>query len=371
MNSTTPHCFVYVSNAIDGEIAVFRLDTATGELAPHARCKAGENVMPMVLAPDRQHLYAATRGNARRIVAWSIDARAGDLVPAASAPIESSLAYLTIDPSGHFFVGASYGEHRVSLYPADRVAAGDGEPVQVVDGIEHAHAAVISPDGRFVYVTSLGGDTVHAFVLHREGQGRLEAIGEIRLDAGFGPRHLRLSPAGDVLYVLSELRAVVAVLRRDAATGRLTLQAVSARPPVLAHLGDGVVRPNASHPVQPDPAVLATLVWAADLQLTPDGRFLYGSERTSSRLIVWRVREDGALDYAGCIDTETQPRGFRIDPSGRFLVACGEKSPYVSVYSIDAGSGALSPVSRCEGGRGANWVEIVTPHDAVSSGIPS
>ncbi|WP_028225688.1 lactonase family protein [Paraburkholderia ferrariae] len=371
MNSTTPHCFVYVSNAIDGEIAVFRLDTATGELVPHARCKAGDNVMPMVLAPSRQHLYAATRGKVRHILTWSIDAQTGDLVPAARAPIESSLAYLTIDPSERFFVGASYGEHRVSLYPADHIAAGDGEPVQVVDGIEHAHAAVISPDGRFVYVTSLGGDTVHVFALHREGQGRLEAIGAIRLDAGFGPRHLRLSPAGDVLYVLSELRAVVAVLRRDAANGRLALQVVSARPPVLAHLRDGVVRPNASHPVQPDPAMLATLVWAADLQLTPNGRFLYGSERTSSRLIAWRVREDGALDYAGCIDTEAQPRGFRIDPSGRFLVACGEKSPYVSVYSIDARSGALSPVSRCEGGRGANWVEIVTPRDAVSSGIQS
>ncbi|WP_322013426.1 lactonase family protein [Paraburkholderia sp. J12] len=371
MNSTKPYCLVYVSNAIDGEIAVFHLDAASGKLTPHARCQAGENVMPMVLAPDRQHLHAATRGKARHIMTWSIDARTGDLVPAGRAPIESSLAYLTLDPSGRFFVGASYGEHRVSLYAADRIAAGDGEPVQVIDGIEHAHAAVISPDGRFVYVTSLGGDTVHAFALHHEGQGRLDAIDEIQLEAGFGPRHLRLSPAGDVLYVLSELRAVVAVLRRDATTGRLSLQAVSAPPPVLAHLHDGVVRPNASHPVQPDPAMLATLVWAADLQITPDGRFLYFSERTSSRLIALRVREDGSLDYAGCADTEAQPRGFRIDPSGRFLVACGEKSPYVGVYSIDAGSGALSPVSRCEGGRGANWVEIVTPRDAASNGTPS
>jgi 6-phosphogluconolactonase len=71
------------------------------------------------------------------------------------------------------------------------------------------------------------------------------------------------------------------------------------------------------------------------------------------------VTHEGSLEYAGFTDTEAQPRGFRIDPSGRFLVACGERSAQVVVYAIDADSGALSAVSRCEGGRGANWVEIV------------
>jgi 6-phosphogluconolactonase len=357
--------FVYVSNAVDGDIAVFHLDTVSGQLTPHARCAADEAVMPMALSPDRRHLYAATRGKARHIMAWSIDSLTGDLTVAAKAPIESSLAYLSMEASGCLLVGASYGEHRASLYRADRIAEQNGAPVQVIGGIEHAHAALPSHDGRHVYVTSLGGDVVKGYAIVQDGEGSLDAIGEVRLEAGFGPRHLRLSPAGDMLYVVSELRATIAAFRRDAVTGQLTALGVSARAPVLADLRDGMARPSAPGAVQPDPALLATMVWAADLQLTPDGRYLYVSERTSSRLIAYRVRADGLLDYAGAFDTEAQPRGFRIDPSGRFLVACGEKSPNVSVYAIDAASGALSPVSRCEGGNGANWIEIVT-----AEGVP-
>jgi 6-phosphogluconolactonase len=79
-------------------------------------------------------------------------------------------------------------------------------------------------------------------------------------------------------------------------------------------------------------------------------------------LLIFRVASDadGALlEYAGCISTEEQPRGFKIDPTGTFLVACGEKSSQLSVYGVDADSGELSLLSRCEGGRGANWIEIV------------
>nr|WP_232316883.1 beta-propeller fold lactonase family protein [Candidatus Burkholderia verschuerenii] len=71
------------------------------------------------------------------------------------------------------------------------------------------------------------------------------------------------------------------------------------------------------------------------------------------------MQDDGALVYAGIADTEAQPRGFRIDATGRFLIACGEKSTHISAYAIDADTGALSLLSRCEGGHGANWVEIV------------
>jgi 6-phosphogluconolactonase len=182
----------------------------------------------------------------------------------------------------------------------------------------------------------------------------------VALDKGFGPRHLRFSPSGEFLYVLSEFRATVAVFRRDRQSGRLSLQSVSPRAAPLSNLDDGWARPSLSNPIQPDPKTLLSLVWAADIQIRPDGRFVYVSERTSSRLLIFRVAADGAsLQYAGCISTEEQPRGFRIDSIGTFLVACGEKSSQLSVYGIDADSGELSLLSRCEGGRGANWIEIV------------
>jgi 6-phosphogluconolactonase len=67
----------------------------------------------------------------------------------------------------------------------------------------------------------------------------------------------------------------------------------------------------------------------------------------------------GRLTYLGSTPTEKQPRGFRIDPAGRYLVVSGELSETISTYSIDGANGALTPIGRYPTGKGSNWVEIV------------
>jgi 6-phosphogluconolactonase len=347
---------VFVSNAADGEIGAYRFDAASGKLEAETRYAADTNVMPLTWSPDGVTLYAATRGKQASIVTFDYDAGSGALTRRNAAPIESNLAYLSADASGRYLLGASYGENRASLYDAARIAAGEGGALQFVDGIQNAHCAVSTRDGRFAYVTSLGADTVHCFELR---DGALHALDVVAVEKDFGPRHLRFSPDGRTLYVVSEFLATVGAFSCDTRTGKLGAMKVAAQADVLSSLQRGRVRPSSASGEQIDPAVLATLAWGADIQVTPDGRFVYVSERTSSRLIAYRVQDDGALTYAGSTDTETQPRGFRIDATGRFLVACGEKSTHVSAYAIDADTGALTLLSRCEGGKGANWVEIV------------
>jgi 6-phosphogluconolactonase len=68
----------------------------------------------------------------------------------------------------------------------------------------------------------------------------------------------------------------------------------------------------------------------------------------------------GKLNYLGSTSTEKQPRGFRIDPAGRFMIVSGEKSDTISSYSIDAASGALNLIGKYPTGKGSNWVEIVS-----------
>ncbi|KMY86160.1 6-phosphogluconolactonase [Candidatus Paraburkholderia calva] len=347
---------VFVSNAADGEIGAYRLDAASGTLAPETCYRAGANVMPLAWSPDGATLYAATRGEPPGIVTFAFDAEAGTLTRLHAAPIESNLAYLSADASGRYLLGASYGEHRASLYDATRIAQGGGATLQFADGIEHAHSAVSSRDGRHMYVASLGADTIHCFDLR---DGALHALDVVPVEGKFGPRHMRFSPDEATLYVVSEFRATVAAFALDPHTGKLGAMKLSEPAPALSHLKPGRARPSFASGKRNDPAELATLIWGADIQVTPDGRFVYVSERTSSRLIAFRVQDDGALAYAGFTDTETQPRGFRIDVTGRFLAACGEKSTHVSAYSIDAETGALTLLSRCEGGKGGNWVEIV------------
>ena len=109
------------------------------------------------------------------------------------------------------------------------------------------------------------------------------------------------------------------------------------------------------------PPGFAGTPWAADIHITPDGRFLYGSERTSSTLAAFGVdRATGELTPIGSYPTEKQPRGFNIDPTGRFLLAVGQLSDHLTCYRIDRESGALTDAGGLAVGRNPNWVEILS-----------
>jgi 6-phosphogluconolactonase len=98
---------------------------------------------------------------------------------------------------------------------------------------------------------------------------------------------------------------------------------------------------------------------AADLHVTPDGRFLYGSERKTSTLTGFRIDpEKGTLSPVGHFPTETTPRGFAIDPRGRFLLSAGLDSNHLTVYAIEA-NGTLNPKKQHAMGQMPNWVEFV------------
>ncbi len=160
----------------------------------------------------------------------------------------------------------------------------------------------------------------------------------IRVAAKNGPRHFVFHPNGKFVYLVNELSAAVLVFSYDAAHGTWRdIQQASALPDKF----EG--KP-----------------WAADIHLTPDGRFLYASERTSSTISAFKVdTENGHLTPLGSAATEKQPRGFAIDPSGHLLAAVGELSNAMSVYAIDGESGALRLLQSVPTGKKPNWVEFV------------
>jgi 6-phosphogluconolactonase len=98
----------------------------------------------------------------------------------------------------------------------------------------------------------------------------------------------------------------------------------------------------------------------ADIHVTPDGRFLYASERQTSTLTGFRIdAASGFLAPIGRWATETTPRGFAICPRGRFLLAAGLDSNRLSVHAIDPEQGALTLQGQYPVGGMPNWVEIV------------
>jgi 6-phosphogluconolactonase len=338
---------VYVANAEDGEIAAYAL-TATGELLPGARTKVGQ-VYPLCVSPDRRRLYAALRSKPFSVHVFDIDPSSGALKPHSVSPLAESFPYLSLDLTGRFLFGASYGAHLVSVNTVDSDGSVASPPLQVIPVGRNAHSILIDRSNRFVFVPCLGTDQIFQFVFEDGLRSNTPAV--VQMKPGAGPRHFAISGDNRFVYVLSELEATVTTFALDARSGRLS-EVSTSRP-------ETSLRPGTPRGPDAPPRERDGDIWAADIHLTPEGRFLYASERTSSTIGAYRVdAASGRLTWLGATPTEKQPRGFAVDPLGKFIVSSGEKSTTVSVHAIGA-DGRAGPARQFPGGRGGNWVEIV------------
>ncbi len=353
--------FVYVSNAADGDISSYAMQP-DGSLLPGACARAADVVGPMAVSPDRRFLYAAVRSKPFSVHVYAIDRASGSLTPHSVSPLAESFPYISLDRTGRTLFGASYHANLISLNAVGADGHVAAAPLQVIPVGRNAHSIRTDESNRYVYVPALGSDQIFQFAFDAgAGTLRSNTPAVLQLAPGAGPRHFVTSADNRHLYMLSELLATVTTFTIDAQTGLLTeIGSVSGLPPDTELLPGGprvAVGAASSAP----PRNRDRDIWAADIHMTPDGRFIYISERTSSSLGVLGVNaQSGKLTYLGSAPTEAQPRGFAISPDGRFIVACGEKSETISVHAIDPASGALSLLAKYPGGKGANWVEIVS-----------
>ncbi len=329
---------VYVSNAESGDISVLHLDTANGALIPIQLVPVGGKVMPLALSPDRRLLYAARRSDPMEVLSFAIDTASGELTPLGSAPLPHSMAYIATDPNGSFMFSASYGGDQIAVSVIDANGVAQAAQ-QVLPTGRHAHAIQADPSGRFVFATSLGGGVVMQY-LFNAATGQLKANTPPLLSPheAASPRHFVFGRDARFMYLINELDAIIDVLAFDDQAGTL-------RP---------VQKINSL------PSGFNGEAWASDLHMTPDGQFLYSSERRSNTLAGFRIDPScGQLSLIAHTPTEMQPRGFNITPDGRFLITAGELSHRVSVYRIDTQNGILEPVSGCAVGQGPNWIESI------------
>ncbi len=331
--------YAYVANADSADISVFRLDETSGALAPVQTLTVGGTVMPMALSPDRHTLYAALRSKPYQVLTLAINPADGRLTLRHASPLAESMAYISTDNTGRYLFSASYGGNMLAVNDIDAHGV-VGEVRQVIKTGPMAHAIRSAPDNRYVFASVLGADAWLRLKLDaNSGQLQQDPAPAYALPAKSGPRHFVFSPDHRFTYLIDELDGKLHVLSFDSTSDKVKpRQSVSILPPDFS--GD---KP-----------------WGADLHLTPDGRFLFASERTSSTLAAFRVdKHSGLLTRIGTWPTEKQPRGFNIDPSGQYLLAVGQLSPQMSVYRIDRHSGTLKSVGQYPVGHNPNWIEMV------------
>lgn len=322
---------VYTASPNSCQIHVWSLNNE-GELSLIQTVDVPGEVQPMVVSPDRKHLYVGIRPQFS-IVTYQIGS-SGELVQQGISSIPGSPTHISTDKQGRFLFSASYSYNNLSVSLIDEQGI-VGEPVQVIEGLQAPHSANIDWDNKQLLVPCLKEDHIRIFEMTEEGYLTEKRAEEITTAMGAGPRHMAFHPNQQVIYCINELDSTVDVYRKwEKYRSVQTIDSL--------------------------PADLAGVRWSADIHITPGGRHLYTSERTSSLISHFVISQDGLnLTLAGHYKTETQPRGFAIDHSGKYLIASGQKSDHISVSSIDQYTGKLTELTRYPVGKGPMWVTVL------------
>jgi len=330
---------VYVSHADGGDVHAMEMNPESGDLSLIEKIPVSGVAMPMAVSPDRRYLYVCLRSEPYSVASFRIDPETGRLSPIATTRLPDNFAYISTDRGGRFLLGASFAGNKMAVNPIGPNGWVQERPVQVFGTPPNAHCVVADPSNRFVYVPCRDGNAL-VQLRFDAATGMVSPNDPLFVAAatGAGPRHAAFHPNNAFLYLLNETDGTAYAYAVDATSGTLSLkQSVDAKPPGLTG----------------NPA-------AADIHLTPDGRFLYGTVRASNTIAGFKVHpETGLLDLIGHWPTEEHPRGFNICPRGRFLYAVGLHSHHLQSYRIDGESGKLKPLKRLAMGQGPNWIEIV------------
>jgi len=324
---------VYTASPESQQIHVWQLNE-DGTLTLLQVTDVAGQVQPMVVSPKKDFLYVGVRPDFR-VLAFRI-APDGTLTEAGQAPLPGSPTHISTDHAGRFLFCGSYNDACVSISPIGEDGVPQA-PSQVINGLAGCHSANIDNADRTLYVPALKQDRICLFDLGADGQLTPHAQEQVTTSEGAGPRHMAFHANGQYAYSVNELNSTVEVWALNNAHGKVeSVQTLDIMPPDFTGTR-----------------------WAADIHLTPDGRFLYACDRTSSMLTVFSISEDGAvLTREGFQPTETQPRGFNIDHTGQYLVAAGQKSHHIEVYNITPPQGLLKPVGRYAVGQGPMWVVV-------------
>lgn len=361
--------FVYVSNADDGDICAYELVSSqpqgskntTAHLKSIGRTQVGNLVMPMVATSDGMTLLAAVRSAPYSLHSFKINPTDGKLNWLATTPLPDSMVYISLDKSGKWLLSTSFGGHKNYVHKVNQDSSVDPIPVQSFSsGGKNPHSIVTDHQNQFVYVPHLGSDEIK---VHPFNPTLAKPIGESPIVASvekeFGPRHIVVSPDNKFAYAITEMMGKVLVFSIDSISGAITpLQSISSLP-IDTKLVPGKPRPPTG---SPDAVAFddTNMIYSSEIKLTPNGKYLYTSDRANNSLSGFEVDSTtGKVKYLFTTPTEQMPRGFGIDPDGVFLVATGQKSENVSLYSINQDNGELKLIERVPGGKGANWVTFV------------
>ncbi|MFN0054050.1 MAG: lactonase family protein [Planctomycetales bacterium] len=326
----------------EGAIHAFGWDLKSGELKPLVRTTGVEHPFFLALSRDKRFLYSIHAKefggkNPEEIASFALEGRTGRLKFLNRQSARGTAAcYLDLDAAGKSVLVANYSSGSVASLPVQ----GDGSLGEAASFIQHvgssvdparqkephAHCIVVTPDGRFALSADLGLDQV---LVYRLDASRATLTPHkqpfVHTPPGAGPRHLTVDPQGKHVYVINELANSVTMFDYEAQAGLLIEQQTISTVP-----GD-----------------MAGKSYCADLKITPNGKYLFGTNRGHDSVACYRIAEDGRLTLIEITPSLGKgPQNLALSPDGAWLLCANMPGNNVATFRIDPQSGKLSPIGE-------------------------
>ncbi len=320
-------------------IKVYKFNQAIGEGQYVSGVKGISNPSYQTVSKDGKRVYSVGEDDGGTASAHTLtfDAATGTLTLINSQPTQGAApCHIALSPEEDYVVTANYNGSNISLFPLD--GKGRLKPGQTIgfegsgpdkerQAIPHLHFVYFTPDNHYLLANDLGTDRIHRFPLNTRQKGSntplvdRQRASDIRLTPGSGPRHAVFSADGRFAYLITELSGEVMAFTYD---------------------GDSL---SLMQTIQAD---TLDARGSADIHLSPDGRFLYASNRLKGDgLAIFRVNpEDGTLSKAGYQPTGIHPRNFVLTPNGQYLLVACRDTDEIQIFARDASTGLLTDTGR-------------------------
>jgi 6-phosphogluconolactonase len=335
-------------------IHVYRTNPATGAWSHLQHIGDLTNPSFLVLSPNQRFLYSV-HGDGDHATAFALDRETGQakLINRAATGGNNGVRQ-AVDPSGKFLIVANYSSGTVAVLAIAQDGSlkdqhqlvqlpGEPGPHKVEQASSHPHDVVFDPTGRFVLVADKGLDRVFVFRFDaNSGQLAPTEAGSVKTRPGAGPRHLAFHPKLPVVWVLNELDSTTTTYRWEDKDGTLTPAQV----------------------ITTLPTEFTGYSTAAEIAVTPDGRFIYCSNRGHDSIAIYGANAtNGALTSIGWEPTQgSTPRFIGLDPKGHFLYAANEAGDTVVTFALEASTGKLASTGQV--------VKNASPVTIVFAGAP-
>ncbi len=340
---------MYLASITDKTIVSYALDAKSGDLTAVNTTELPISPGPMCFSPCGSFLYAAMSGKDANnetvnAIATLKILSGGKLEYITFAKIDVRAPYLKVDPTGKFAMTAHYSTGEINVYRVkDKIVTSENLDHHTTE--RTAHCIEFDLTGKFVYVPHTSPNKVYQYGLNLDS-GKLSPLKKPWVDGPdedhqyHQPRHIAFHPTLRMAYTSNERGGGISGYKLNHRNGMLTrTQTLSSLP--VDYTGSSA---------------------AADIKITPNGQFVYVSNRDTEKrddhqdsIAAFRIDSRGELTRIGTFATVWFPRSISIDGSGNFLIAAGQKSGTFATYKISSDSGKLTFLKEYEAGDGTIW----------------